>query len=115
MGCRTEIPISAVQFVYSLIHSDRGHFRETKKEEEGQNERGNVSEIEVDAAIALNLKEIELGLTKLWGELIGPQGHIIQSLTNPNGLAPQPLGKIATQTYFSDESCLTTEPVQYEW
>lgn len=94
---------TSVQFVYSLIHCDGGHFRETKKE--GQNERGNVSEIEVDAAIALNLKEIELDLKKLWGELIGLQGHIIQSLTNPNGLEPQPLGKIATQTYFSDESC----------
>lgn len=46
---------TSVQFVYSLIHPDGGHFRETKKE--GQNERGNVSEIEVDAAIALNLKE----------------------------------------------------------
>lgn len=41
-------------------------------------------------------------------ELIRLQGHRIHSQNNSNGSAPQPLGKIATQTCYSDENCLTT-------
>ena len=77
-------------------------------------ERSRLSGIKMDAAIALNLKEIKLCLKKLQGELIGPQGLRIQLFINPNGSAPQPLGKIATQTCFSDESCLTSVCLQCE-
>ena len=68
-------------------------------------ERSGFSGVKVDAAIALNL--IQLSLREK--ELIGPQGHRIQSLNNSNGSAPQTFGKIATQPCFSDESYLTTE------
>lgn len=58
--------------------------------------------------LPLNSKEIQVGLGKksCGGNCLS---HIIQSMTNPNGLAPQRLGKIANKTYLSDGSCLTTE------
>lgn len=52
----------------------------------------------MDATIVLKLKEVHicLGKKNLQRELIGPQGHGLQSLNNSNGSASELLGEIAT-------------------
>lgn len=104
--------VGATQEELKSLQKKGRQSKEKERSSEVQKERSGFSRIKVDAAIILNLRNATWD-EKAVGRIdwASRPRNIVQSLNNLNGSAPRPLGKIATQTCFSDESLLDNRAV----